>query len=91
MSAIAFDAARNASPVVTREIEYGSEQPPQFGELENLHGWWTKLPVLVSVQIQDYNSGLDGNSGRLLLDDQPKTAHFSRPNDPWPRRSFQPC
>ena len=82
VSAIAFDAARNASPVVTREIEYGSEQPPEFGEVENLHGWWTKLPVLVSVQIQDYNSGLDGNSGRLLLDDQPKTAHFSRPNDP---------
>ena len=82
VSAIAFDSARNASPVVTRQIEFGSEQPPEFGEIENLHGWWTRVPVLISVPVQDYNSGLDSSSGRLLLNDQPKTAHFSLPNDP---------
>ena len=82
VSAIAFDAARNASPIVTREIEYGSEQPPEFGDIENLHGWWTKVPVLIAVPVQDYNSGLDSSSGLMLLDDESKTAHFSKPNDP---------
>jgi uncharacterized membrane protein YgcG len=32
--------------------------------------------------VQDFNSGLDANSGELLLDDEEKTAHFSLPNDP---------
>ena len=82
VSAIAFDSARNASPVVTKQIEFGSEQPPVFGDLEHLQGWWTRLPVLISVPVQDFNSGLDANSGELLLNDQAKTAHFSLPNDP---------
>ena len=82
VSAIAFDSARNASPVVTKQIEFGSEQPPVFGDLEHLQGWWTRLPVLISVPVQDFNSGLDANSGELLLDDQTMTAHFSLPNDP---------
>ena len=82
VSAIAFDSARNASPVVTKQIEFGSEQPPVFGDLEHLQGWWTRLPALISVPVQDFNSGLDANSGELLLDDEEKTAHFSLPNDP---------
>ena len=88
VSAIAFDAAGNASPVVTREIEFGSEQPPVFGELEGLQGWWTRLPVRISVSVQDYNSGLDGDSGLLLLDDQPQKAHFSRPNEPLAKQAL---
>ena len=82
VSAIAFDSARNASPVVTRQIEFGSEQPPVFGALENLQGWWTRLPILISVLVQDYSSGLNKDSGQLLLDGQPTTASFSRPNEP---------
>ena len=82
VSAIAFDAAGNASPVVTKQIEYGSEQPPVFGDLEHVEGWWTRLPVLISVPVQDFNSGLDANSGRLLLDGEEKTAVFSLPNAP---------
>ncbi len=82
VSAIAFDSARNASPVVTKQIEFGSEQPPVFGDLEHLQSWWTRLPVLISVPVQDFNSGLDASSGELLLNDQAKTAHFSLPNDP---------
>ncbi len=82
VSAIAFDSARNASPVVTRQIRFGSEQPPVFGDLEHLQNWWTRLPVLISVPVQDSNSGLDASSGRLLLDDQEKSAHFSLPNEP---------
>ncbi len=82
VSAIAFDTARNASPVVTKQIEFGSEQPPVFGDVEHVQGWWTRLPVLISVPVQDFNSGLDASSGKLLLDDEVKTAHFSLPNDP---------
>ena len=82
VSAIAFDSAGNASPVVTRQIRFGSEQPPVFGDLEHLQNWWTRLPVLISVPVQDSNSGLDASSGRLLLDDQEKSAHFSLPNEP---------
>jgi len=82
VSAIAFDAAGNASPVITKQIEFGSEQPPRFGELEHVEGWWTRLPVLISVPVQDFNSGLDVSSGRLLLGNEEKTAVFSLPNDP---------
>ncbi len=82
VSAIAFDAAGNASPVVTRYIEFGSELPPVFGDLEHLQSWWTRSPVLISVPVQDFNSGLDTTSGKLLLDDEEKAAHFSLPNDP---------
>lgn len=82
VSAIAFDAAGNASPVITKQIEYGSEQPPVFGDLEHVEGWWTRLPVLISVPVQDFNSGLDANSGRLLLGGEEKTAVFSLPNAP---------
>ena len=82
VSAIAFDAARNASPVVTKQIEFGSEQPPVFGDLEHVQGWWTRLPVLISVPVHDFNSGLDSTSGRLLLDNEEKSAVFSLPNDP---------
>ena len=82
VSAIAFDSARNASPVVTKQIEFGSEQPPVFGDVEHVQGWWTRLPVLISVPVQDFNSGLDTSSGKLLLDDEEKTAQFSLPNDP---------
>ena len=81
VSAIAFDTARNASPVVTKQIEFGSEQPPVFGDLEHVQGWWTRLPVLISVPVQDFSSGLDTNSGKLLLNDEEKTAQFSLPND----------
>ncbi len=82
VSAIAFDSAKNASPVVTKQIEFGSEQPPVFGDLEHVQGWWTRLPVLISVPVQDFNSGLDSTSGQLLLDDEEKSAVFSQPNDP---------
>ena len=82
VSAIAFDSARNASPVVTKQIEFGSEQPPVFGDIEHVQGWWTRLPVLISVPVQDFSSGLDSTSGRLLLDDEEKSAVFSLPNDP---------
>ena len=82
VSAIAFDTARNASPVVTKQIEFGSEQPPVFGDVEHVQGWWTRLPVLISVPVQDFNSGLDASSGKLLFNDEEKTAHFSLPNDP---------
>ena len=82
VSAIAFDTARNASPVVTKQIEFGSEQPPVFGDLEHVQNWWTRLPVLISVPVQDFNSGLDSTSGRLLLGDEEKSAVFSLPNDP---------
>jgi len=82
VSAIAFDSAKNASPVVTKQIEFGSEQPPVFGDLEHLQGWWTRLPVLISVPVQDFNSGLDSTSGQFLLDDEEKSAVFSQPNDP---------
>ena len=81
VSAIAFDTARNASPVVTRQIEFGSEQPPVFGDVEHLQGWWTRQPVLISVPVQDFSSGLDSSSGKLLLGDEERTAHFSLPND----------
>ena len=81
VSAIAFDTARNASPVVTRQIEFGSEQPPVFGDVEHVQGWWTRQPVLISVPVQDFSSGLDTSSGKLLLGDEERTAHFSLPND----------
>lgn len=82
VSAIAFDSAKNASPIVTKQIEFGSEQPPVFGDLEHVQSWWTRLPVLISVPVQDFNSGLDSTSGQLLLDDEEKSAVFSQPNDP---------
>ncbi len=82
ISAIAFDPANNASPVVTRQIEFGSEQPPEFGALVGVKGWWTTLPITISVPVQDYSSGLDKRSGRLLLDDQSRTAQFSQPDAP---------
>ena len=53
-----------------------------FGDLEHVQGWWTRLPVLISVPVQDFNSGLDSTSGRLLLDNEEKSAVFSLPNDP---------
>lgn len=82
VSAIAFDSARNASPVVTKYIEFGSEIPPVFGDLEHLQSWWTRLPVRISVPVHDYSSGLDTTSGKLVLDSEEKTAQFSLPNDP---------
>ena len=76
VSAIAFDTARNASPVVTKQIEFGSEQPPVLGDVEHVQGWWTRQPILISVPVQDFNSGLDTSSGKAAAGRRGKDGPF---------------
>lgn len=82
ISAIAFDAAHNASAVITRRIRFDNERPPLLGEVEGLQEWWTSQPITLSVPVQDFGSGLDVDSGKLLLDSTARPARFSQPSDP---------
>lgn len=82
LQAIAFDAAGNASQPVSRTVEFGKESPPQFGALGVPAGWQRRLPVTLTVPVQDFGSGLDVNSGRLLLGGVAQVARFSQAQDP---------
>ncbi len=87
--AVAFDAAGNISPPITRTVRWIDREPPVFQRYGGVNFWWRRLPITVSAVVQDRGTGLDVTSGRVWLDGQLLEATFTRSEDPWAEQELQ--
>ena len=83
VQAMSYDAAANASPVISRTVAFVDDGPPIFGGVNAPTGWQTELPITMTTTVQDRVSGLDGTSGVLLLGDESYPARLDTPGNPW--------
>lgn len=86
IEAIAFDAAGNASGSSEIVVRLTDDGPPRFDSVELPTRWQRTLPVTPTVYVQDLRSGLDFQSGALLVDDLELPATFERPDAPYARQ-----
>ncbi|GEM_PF-979834 len=89
VQAVAFDAAGNASPVISRTTTVVDDAPPTIHQVAVPEGWQTGEVITVSATVQDFGSGLDVTRGSILLDGQEQAASFSHPEDPWQSQTLQ--
>ncbi len=89
VQAVAFDAAGNASAVISRTTTLVDDTPPTIHQVSVPTGWQTSDVVTVSATVQDFGSGLDVTRGVVLVDGQEQTASFSHPEDPWQSQTLQ--
>lgn len=83
VQAIAFDAATNASPVISDTVQMVDDGPPVFGPISAPAGWQTALPITLTTTVLDRVSGLDSSSAALLLGGHSRAAALDNPNNPW--------
>ncbi|MBI3958208.1 MAG: hypothetical protein HY328_05315 [Chloroflexi bacterium] len=83
VQAITFDAATNASPVVSATVQMVDDGPPIFGPVSGPAGWQTELPITLTTTVLDRVSGLDGSTAVLLLDQASLPAQLENPGNPW--------
>ena len=89
VQAVAFDAAGNASAVVSRTTTVVDDAPPTIHQIAVPTGWQTGEAITVSATVQDFGSGLDVTRGVVLVDGQEQAASFSHPEDPWQSQTLQ--
>ncbi len=83
VQAIAFDAAGNASPLVSATVQMVDDGPPVFGAISAPAGWQTALPITLTTTVWDRVTGLDGASAILLLGQTSLPAQLENPANPW--------
>lgn len=83
VQAVAFDAAANASAVISSTVTFVEDGPPVFGSVSGPTGWQTALPITLTTTVYDWFSGLDGSSAALLLGEERRSAWLGNPDNPW--------
>ena len=88
--AAAFDDAGNVSQIVSQTVQINDVEPPIIGTIAQPL-WHTSLPLTISVPLTDILSGLDLQSGSLIITATDNTVvgagalavNFTQPENPW--------